>query len=243
MKITHISDLHVSGSYFVPEWGDKIVRKINDINPDLLIISGDFTDDGHLHEYEKAVEFVERFKVTEKLLIPGNHDSRNDGYRLFEEFFGERFPKYENDRVIIQGIDSSSPDTDSGHLGRENYHYIEDMKETDRIKIIVLHHHLIPIPGTGREENVVIDSGDVLGLLVENGVHMVLSGHRHLPWVWKLERTHFITTGTATSWRLKGRSNPEFNILEIKDDHVLLEQHNIADDKLMEKLKFIIQDK
>jgi Icc protein len=63
MEIAHISDLHVSGSYFVPEWGDKIVKKINSLNPEILIISGDLTDDGHLFEYEKAAKFIKRFDV------------------------------------------------------------------------------------------------------------------------------------------------------------------------------------
>ncbi len=242
MKLAHISDLHVSGGYFVPEYGDAVVKKINEAQPDLLIVSGDFTDDGHLFEYEKAAEFMDRFHVKEQFLIPGNHDSRNEGYKLFEEFFGERFPKYENDKILIQGLDSSSPDTDSGHLGRENYHYIQNMKSSKKMKVIVIHHHMIPVPGTGREENVLTDSGDALGMVVESGVNLVLNGHRHLPWIWRLERTHFITTGTATTWRLKGRSNPAMNFYTIEDDYLILEQYNIAEEKISERSKLHLVD-
>jgi len=40
-----------------------------------------------------------------------------------------------------------------------------------------------------------------------------------LPWTWRLENTYLITAGTATSRRLKGRSYPSFNILEIPAIH------------------------
>jgi Icc protein len=174
-------------------------------------------------------------------IVPGNHDARNDGYNLFEEFFGNRFPAYENESVFIQGMDSSSPDTDEGHIGRENYYLIEDMKKhNDKTKIIVLHHHVIPIPRTGREENVLIDSGDVLGHIIDSGINLVLSGHRHLPWRWKLEKTYFVTTGTATSWRLKGRSFPSFNIIDINENLINIKQINILKDIVEEESKLLI---
>jgi 3',5'-cyclic AMP phosphodiesterase CpdA len=242
MKIIQVSDLHVSGSYFVPEWGDLVVDRINSINPDLLIISGDITDDGHMFEYEKAVEFVNRFKVKNRFMVPGNHDARNEGYKLFEEQFGDRFPVFENDQIFIQGFDSSAPDTDEGHIGRENYKLFSAVKKTTgKLKIIVVHHHVIPIPGTGREENVLSDSGDFLGLIIESGINLVLSGHRHLPWIWRLEETYFITAGAATTWRLKAHSNASFNIFDIAGDRVRMNQVYIIDNKLEEKTKLDIK--
>jgi 3',5'-cyclic AMP phosphodiesterase CpdA len=242
MKIIQISDLHVSGSYFVPEWGDLVVDRVNSINPDLLIISGDITDDGHMFEYEKAVEFVSRFKIKNRFMVPGNHDARNEGYKLFEEQFGDRFPVFENDQIFIQGFDSSAPDTDEGHIGRENYKLFAAIKNTSgKLKMIVVHHHVIPIPGTGREENVLSDSGDFLGLIIESGINLVLSGHRHLPWIWRLEETYFITAGAGTTWRLKAHSNASFNIFDIAGDRVRMNQVYIIDNKLEEKTKLDIK--
>jgi len=42
----------------------------------------------------------------------------------------------------------------------------------------------VPIRGTGRERNQVLDAGDVLALLHQAEVDVVLSGHRHVPYVW-----------------------------------------------------------
>src|SRR3712207_8793452 len=56
---------------------------------------------------------------------------------------------------------------DDGRVGREHYDFIHDTfaKAEEKLKIFVIHHHLIPIPGTGRERNIIYDAGDVLELL------------------------------------------------------------------------------
>lgn len=104
-------------------------------------------------------------------------------------------------------------------------------------RIMALHHHLIPIPGTGRERNIPVDAGDVLELVAELGVDMVISGHKHLPWVWRLNDTHLITAGTACSRRLKGRSYPSFNLFEISDKKIALRQFNVSDKTSQAKLE------
>ena len=136
--------------------------------------------------------YIDRIEAENIMVVPGNHDARNEGYTLFEEIFQTRFPHYENDRVVILGIDSSEPDIDDGRIGRGNYTYIrEEFSPRKEIKILAMHHHLIPIPTTGRERNIPIDAGDVLKLCIESGVDIVLSGHKHMPWIWKLEKSYF----------------------------------------------------
>ena len=103
-----------------------------------------------------------------------------------------------------------------------------------------MHHHLIPIPGTGRERNIPVDAGDVLQLCNELRVNFVLSGHKHLSWIWKLEETYFITAGTATSRRLKSRSYPSFNIIEIEDKKCVIKEVNATNKRFKEILRFTI---
>ncbi len=237
MRIAHISDLHITGSNFVKEWGENLIKILNDMKPDIVVITGDLTDDGYIHEYETVEKYINRINAR-KIILPGNHDARNKGYEIFEEIFGTRYPFFENDEICILGIDSSEPDIDDGHIGRENYPLIkEKFKNNNKIKILALHHHLIPIPGTGRERNIPIDAGDVLNLCIELKINFVLSGHKHLPWIWKLENTFFITAGTACSRRLKGKSYPSFNLVEIRDDIIKINEINVKNgniEKLME---------
>jgi len=245
IKIAHISDLHITGPNFVSQWGENVIDILNSEMPEILIITGDLTDDGYVHEYELAKTYIDRIKVKNKIVVPGNHDARNEGYIIFEEIFGTRCPYYENEKVVILGIDSSQPDIDDGHVGRENYGFIrEKLSINNKVKILAMHHHLISIPGTGRERNIPSDAGDVLKICMELGVNFVFSGHKHLPWTWRLENTYFITAGTATSRRLKGRSYPSFNILEIpaihadkQDKMAILKEVNVTNKKFREILR------
>lgn len=238
MKIAHISDLHLTGPNFVLKWSENVIEILESIKPEILIITGDLIDDGYIYEYDIAKAYIDRIKIKDKIIVPGNHDTRNEGYKIFEEIFKTRYPYYENDKVVILGLDSSEPDIDDGHIGRPKYDIIrEKMSVKNKIKILALHHHLIPIPGTGRERNIPVDAGDVLKFCTELEVNLVLSGHKHLPWVWKLENTYFITAGTATSRRLKGRSYPSINVLEIEKEKIILKEINVSEKSSREVLR------
>ena len=134
-------------------------------------------------------------------MVPGNHDSRNVGYVHFEEMFGDRNSVLRKNGVAIVAIDSSEPDLDHGQIGRGRYLWVEEQfgQEPADLKIFVLHHHLLPVPGTGRERNVVYDAGDAIECLQRAGVRLVLSGHKHVPYVWRLEDLFVVNAGTVSS--------------------------------------------
>ena len=125
MRIAHISDLHVSSHYFVEEWANSFIEKINSSDVDLVVITGDLTMDGHPHEYDMIHNVLDRI-IPEKFIVPGNHDAMNGGYEIFEEKFGTRKPYFENDVVAIVGMDSSEPDIHDGQIGRHNYPVIKE---------------------------------------------------------------------------------------------------------------------
>ena len=125
------------------------------------------------------------------------------GYVHFEEMFGERNSVLRKGPVSIVAIDSSEPDLDHGQIGRGRYRWIEEQFATEPadLRIFVLHHHLLPVPGTGRERNVVYDAGDAIECLQRAGVRLVLSGHKHVPYVWRLEDLFVVNAGTVSSPR------------------------------------------
>lgn len=196
------------------------VLEIADLDPDAVICSGDLTSDGFRHEYEQAHEFLARFDCP-LVIVPGNHDSRNVGFLHFEELFGERNPAVTIDGIRIVGIDSSEPDLDHGRVGRGRYGWIlEQFAEPARFCIFVLHHHLLPVPGTGRERNVIYDAGDAIEVLQHAGVNLVLSGHKHVPYAWRLENLFIVNAGTVSSLRLRGNTRPCYNLIEVDDGNV-----------------------
>ena len=77
-----------------------------------------------------------------------------------------------------------------------------------------------PVPGTGRERNVVYDAGDCIECLQRAGVQLVLSGHKHVPYAWKLEDIFIVNAGTVSSLRLRGNTRPCYNVIEVARGHV-----------------------
>jgi 3',5'-cyclic AMP phosphodiesterase CpdA len=124
--------------------------------------------------------------------------------------------------VTIVAVDSTEPDLDHGQIGRGRYGWIEEQfaAAESRLNVFVLHHHLLPVPGTGRERNVVYDAGDAIECLQRAGVHLVLSGHKHVPYAWKLENLFVVSTGTVSTLRLRGNTRPCYNVVDVEGTHV-----------------------
>ena len=89
-----------------------------------------------------------------------------------------------------------------------------EFQEPADLKVLAIHHHLLPIPGTGRERSTVMDAGDLLEVLIHAGVNVVLSGHKHVPYVWRLEDMYVANAGTVSSLRVRGYTKPCYNVLE-----------------------------
>jgi 3',5'-cyclic-AMP phosphodiesterase len=219
--IAHISDLHCGSPHFVPNLLERAIMEINELEPDLVIVSGDLTNEGFRQEWETACGYLERLDCGERIVIMGNHDARNVGYLHFEEIFGERAGEWHRDGVSIVAIDSTEPDLDHGVVGRGRYPWIQErFAQPADLRIFVLHHHLLPVPGTGRERNIVHDAGDTLECLQRAGVNLVLCGHKHVPYAWRLEDLFVVNAGTVSTLRLRGRTKPCYNVIERREDRV-----------------------
>jgi Icc protein len=205
----------------VPSLLERAIAEINDLEPDLVVCSGDLTTNGFRQEYAEAASYLERLDCDARVVIPGNHDSRNVGYVHFEDLFGERSSTLHLKGLSVVAVDSSEPDLDHGQIGRGRYKWIaEQFSPPADFRIFVLHHHLLPVPGTGRERNVVYDAGDVIEVLQEANVNLVLSGHKHVPYAWRLENIFVVNAGTVSSLRLRGKGRPCYNVIEIDGRHV-----------------------
>ena len=221
LTIAHISDLHCGGQHFVPNLLERAISEVNDLRPDILICSGDLTSFGFKQEYAEAKRYLDMLRCGSVVVIPGNHDSRNVGYVHFEELFGERNSVLHRDGVTVVAIDSTEPDLDHGQVGRGRYGWIEEQVAAPAdLRIFVLHHHLLPVPGTGRERNIVYDAGDLIECLQHAGVNLVLSGHKHVPYAWRLENMFIVNAGTVSSMRLRGNTRQCYNVIEIDGGHV-----------------------
>ena len=120
-----------------------------------MVISGDLTTFGFKEEYALAKEYIDTISCEDVVIIPGNHDSRNVGYVHFEDLIGPRMWSTDVGGARVVGVDSSEPDLNEGKVGRVHYPWIkQEFRAPSTLNIFVLHHHLLPVPGTGRERNV-----------------------------------------------------------------------------------------
>ena len=228
LTIAQLSDVHVGGPLSFPEEKMRqIVERVRSVEPDVVVVAGDLTTAGYEWEYEEVAAWLDTIEFP-KVVIPGNHDARNVGYLHFRDRFGDAFSRYRqpfdttrSERLqatgfTIVGLDSSEPDVNEGRIGRDRYPWIrEQFDEPDDMRILAVHHHLVPIPGTGRERNTVTDAGDLLLALTDLDVDVVLSGHKHVPFFWGVNGMLICNSGTAATRRVRGSTPPSWNELRV----------------------------
>ena len=224
MKIAHISDIHCNhGTDFNEKIFDKAVKMVNKVDADIVFVSGDLTTEGLLSEYEFAKEKLKQ--IDEKLVIvPGNHDERNLGFKLFPEFFGETDFVHVYDDVNLVGLASSEPDKDDGRLGRGRHRLIEQgIKKNDNMTIIE-------------------DAGETLDILLKNKVPLALMGHRHVPFAVKIHKTLLVNAGTFSCNRTRARFGNTFNIIDIEDNSISITVVDIRKEKQKKTIDYNLLD-
>ena len=221
MIIVQLSDLHV-GSQFLPEVFETVVKEVNELNPDVIVITGDLTNEGLMKEYKKCKSLLTKFNTKKIISISGNHDYRNTGYLLFKKFFPFQTINELDDDVVLVTVGTARPDRNEGEVGyRQNLWLERTMKKyKDKVKIVAMHHHLIPIPDTGSDQLTVVDAGDVLRTILDTHVDVVLCGHKHRPWAWNFGKLTVVNAGAATSERVRGLFENTYNILTISNKKI-----------------------
>lgn len=226
MRIVQMSDVHVGTSLFRPELLRAAIEEANELEPDLVALAGDLTMDGYRTEFEEAKGYLDRLECENVAVIMGNHDARNVGYRHFEDLFGARERSLtvsgpEGEAKVV-ALDSTKPDLDEGEVGREHYAWLDaQFRGWDAgPRLLIVHHHILAVPGTGRDVNILRDAGDVMAILREVGVDMVLSGHRHVPYVWSISGVRIVHSGTVSSMRVRGTMPPSYNLIEFDEESV-----------------------
>ncbi len=218
MLLIQLSDFHCGSSEtFLRDKLASAIKEVNHLNPDVVILSGDLTENGFKNEFEEAKRFIDQIKCRRKIITMGNHDAKHTGFLLFEDLFGLPAGAYSNKDYTIVYANTARPDKDEGRLGRDQIEIAVKAFEgaEDIPKIFVLHHHLIPVPDTGLEQAIVEDAGDVLKAVSKIGVDLVISGHRHRPWIWRLNDTQFIFAGAVSTRKLRGFFENSYNVIKI----------------------------
>lgn len=230
MLLIQISDIHC-GPMFQKNTLLDAVKEINTMSPDVVLVTGDLTEEGLRSEFQTAITHLKKLKADKIIYVSGNHDYRSTGYLLFRQFFPFSQITKVGDAVIVV-VSSARPDRDDGEVGHRQNLWLESTlaKYQDRLKIVAIHHHIVPVPDTGADQITVIDAGDVLRSLTRSKVDLVLCGHRHRPWRWQIEDMKVVHAGSVSCEKLRGFFCNSYNVI------------TIGKNKIEEKLKIVNGD-
>ena len=217
MEIVQLSDIHV-GSQFRGKIFENVIDEVNALKPDIVVITGDLTNEGLIGEYEKCKDLVSKLNVDKIISISGNHDYRNTGYLVFKKYFPFQTINELSDDVVLVTLGTARPDRNEGEVGYRQTLWLERTmkKYEDKTTILAMHHHLIGIPDTGSERVTILDAGDVLRTILDTKVDLVLCGHKHRPWIWRFNNLSIVNAGATSSERMRGLFENTYNIVNVE---------------------------
>ena len=225
VNIIQVTDFHY-GSEFKDEYFDNMIQYINDNKPDAVICTGDVVHKGRFRQYERFLPYFRRLKevAPNLLLVPGNHDAKNNGLIFFEKFISPRRSSMllPEKNTIVVGICSAKDDMSTGEIGDEQLDWIGRQFERSSLenRIIAMHHHAIAVPYSGRKQTTLSDAGELIELALYFKVDLVIMGHKHIPHAYVIGPTTFLYGGTSTSNKVRADDTPSFN-------HIILNEGDL----------------
>lgn len=238
--LLHLSDLHfgrVDNSLVEP-----LLAAAHAVAPDLVVISGDFTQRARRREYRAARTFLSRMPEPQ-LVVPGNHDIPLwDVVRRFVSPLGryrhyissELMPFYQDDEIAVLGINTARSLTRK--YGRINRRQVEEAGKIlagarpEAVKVVVTHHPF-DVPA-GSRSRLVGRAVMAMEGLARAGVDLLLAGHLHLHHTGLTAQRYqieghsalVVQAGTTISTRGRGEAN-SFNVLRIERPAITIEHY------------------
>jgi 3',5'-cyclic AMP phosphodiesterase CpdA len=243
-RLIHLSDLHFGAH------DDRLVEAVeaavDDLKPDLVVISGDFTQRARTEQFRDACEFLGRLRDEghDVLGVPGNHDvPLYDVLRRFlsplaryRRFIDESLcPFVELPGVAVLGINTARSLTfKDGRINRDQVDFIRETfarTPSEAVRILVTHHPLFSLTVGSQKERAIGRQELALDAVEESGVDLVLAGHAHHAssqdagdLVTRAGGVLIVQAGTATSTRVREQEQ-SFNTIDIAGGNVTITVH------------------
>ncbi len=237
--LVHLSDLHFGRVDRVVV--DALRTAVHGLAPDLVAVSGDFTQRARSGQFAEAREFLASLPEPQ-LIVPGNHDVplHNVFARFFNPLGGYRrhmtdelAPHYTDSELVVIGTDTTRSLTiGGGGIRRRELRRIRELlKSADRSAVTVLvAHHPFDEPHAGKAFGRARPGAEAVEQLAGEGVDVFLTGHLHVTFAGPTAKRYHVggrsaivvEAGTATSTRVRGEPNA-FNVLRIERDTITVE--------------------
>jgi 3',5'-cyclic AMP phosphodiesterase CpdA len=243
-RIVHLSDLHFGAH------DDQLVEavdaQVDQLKPDLVVISGDFTQRARTEQFKEACQFLEalRERGHEVLGVPGNHDvplydvlrrflSPLARYRRFID--ANLSPFIELPGVAVLGINTARSLTfKDGRINKEQVDFIRETfarTPSESMRVLVTHHPLFALRVGEQVDRAIGRQELALDVIEESGVDLLLAGHNHhassqdaSDLVTRLGGVLVVQAGTATSTRVREQEQ-SFNVIDIAEGQATITVH------------------
>lgn len=164
-KILQITDIHY-GKSFNTEMLAKVVDKVNDLDKDVVVFSGDLFVDGYDGEVDSLTAQLKRIDCEYKYAVWGNHDYKEFAVKHFEDILvNADFKILKDEREIIElnGKKVNIVGTDDYRAGKPNQEVVDTLNKDVDVDYSVL---IVHVP-------------DVAPQFENDGYGLILSGHTH----------------------------------------------------------------
>jgi 3',5'-cyclic AMP phosphodiesterase CpdA len=251
LTLLHASDIHF-GKHFDPEAADAFLGFLRALAPDLLVISGDFTQRAKVKEYEEASAFLGNLRPIPVVVTPGNHDVPL--YRIWERLFAPHrnyraHISRELDTVthvpgaVVVSLDSTAPLTAivNGRIRDSQLLFAArafEGAEAKDLRVLVAHHNLARAPDY-EPEQVLPGHRRCLAAFSRMGVDLILGGHLHrsylassldvFPQPAGAPAMAIVHTGTTTSRRGRARERGQnsLNLIRVSNHEIRIAPHHL----------------
>lgn len=243
-RIAHLSDLHFGTQ--TNEIYDGLVAALNSISPDLIVISGDFTQNAYHDEFEQARNFLAQLNHP-LLCVPGNHDiiGRNlwerffNPYKRYKHYISENLcPVYETDSLVVMGLNSARRmvphwNWANGILSSQQRQMMEQaLKGKGHKWLITTFHHPVHKADQLPIDVVVFGGHKMMKCLHGLTVDLVLTGHVHHAALDSFgdeaHKTVYLSASTALSERRRSQANG-FNLITLYPDEMQIDMYVYKD--------------
>ena len=238
-RLVHLSDLHFGAHDELLV--EAVEREVDELKPELVVISGDFTQRAKTEQFRDACEFLERLQHSghEVLGVPGNHDVPL--YDVLRRFLSPlaRYRRFIDDSLCpfvelpglaVLGINTARSLTfKDGRINQDQVAFIRDtFARTPRnsFRVLVTHHPLFALEVEGETAPAIGRQELALDAVQEAGVDLLLAGHNHhasthsaSDLVTRAGGALVVQAGTATSTRVREQEQ-SFNVIDVGDASV-----------------------
>ncbi len=248
-RLLHISDLHL-GDHFLPTVGKALRKFAEQSNLDVIVASGDFTQDATENEFQLAKQYLDSLPDVPTIVTPGNHDvpprwqfrDLFQPFRLYKQYIHPKLNYHvEVGPFLVVSLNSTTcfGSLLNGRLTQRQLDYCSKVfanTSSDLYRVVVLHHQLVPAPSLKREV-VAGNAKEAISQLSAHQVDLILGGHKHRSYVGHsldFYKDHggehgivLVQSGTTTSRRGRGREREKnsFNVIETTPDNIEVTQY------------------